>query len=101
MTIKSVGNGQSPYDGIRINREAERPEDGAKSVNNSPLKGDAVSVSEDARLMNVAMDTMRKTPETREDKVARLKAQIQAGTYSPEGKVIAERMVAEELDFWD
>ncbi len=98
MAIKGVGNGQTPYDGIKIQREAERGEDGVRGVKNSAPRRDEVSVSEDARLLNVAMDAMRNTPDTRADKVARLKAMVQGGTYEADATDIARRMVAEDAE---
>lgn len=98
MAIKGLGNGLSTYESIKITREAERHDDAAKGVKNPSTKRDEVSVSEDARLMNVAMETIRNTPETRADKVARLKAMVQGGSYEPNASAIAEKMVDEDLE---
>jgi len=98
MAIKGVGNGQSPYDRIKIQHETERLEENARAAKKSTVQRDEVVVSEDARLMNAAMDAMRNTPETRADKVARLKAMVEAGTYSVSSQDVATRMVAEDQE---
>lgn len=98
MAIKGVGNGQTPYDGIKIQRENERGEDGARGVKNPARGGDEVVLSEDARLMSVARKAIENTPETRADKVARLKAMVQDGTYKADAADIAQRVVAEDLE---
>ncbi|BBD06812.1 flagellar biosynthesis anti-sigma factor FlgM [Desulfovibrio ferrophilus] len=103
MAIKGLGNTNSPYDQINIQKqqEAEAAENGAKGVKNPARSGDNISVSEDARLLSIAMKTANETPDTRTDKVAELKAQVQGGTYSANGRTIAERLVAEELDLFE
>jgi negative regulator of flagellin synthesis FlgM len=98
MTIKGVGNGQSPYGRIKIQQEAERLEENSRAAKKPAVQRDEVVVSEDARLMNAAMDAIRNTPETRADKVARLKAMVQAGSYSVDGQNIAARMLAEDQE---
>lgn len=44
-----------------------------------------------------ALDIARKTPEIREDKVAALKKQIEAGTYKPSSDKIADGMMREAI----
>lgn len=102
MAIKGVGNGNTPYDQLKIQQqqEAEAAENGAKGVKNSAGAGDNISVSEDARLLSIAMKTANETPDTQADKIAELKAQVQSGTYNANGRTIAERLVAEELDLF-
>lgn len=98
MAIKGVGNGQSPYERIKIQHEAERLDEAAKAAKKPTVQRDEVVVSEDARLMNAAMDAIRNTPDVRADKVARLKAMVEAGTYAVNGQDIAARMVAEDQE---
>ncbi len=112
MTINGVRNGQSPYGNIKIQQDAERLDENSRAAKKSTVQRDEVVVSEDARLMNglvskvvppeelmnAAMDAIRNTPETRADKVARLKAMVEAGTYSANGQDIAARMVAEDRE---
>lgn len=102
MAINGVGNGNTPYDQLRVKQqqELEGTDSGARGVNNSTT-GDNISVSEDARLLSIAMKTAQETPDTQTDKVAELKAQVQAGTYNASGRTIAERLVAEELDLFE
>ena len=103
MAIRSVGHGNTPYEQLRVQQQAEveHGERNAKGVKDSAPKGDNVSVSEDARLLGTALKTAQDTPDTRADRVAQLKEQIASGTYDVSGRAIAEKMVSEELDLFD
>ena len=59
--------------------------------------GDRVQISERARLMQAAMEQIQKMPEVDEKKVARIKEQLEAGTYKPDSGTIAENMLRESL----
>jgi negative regulator of flagellin synthesis FlgM len=61
---------------------------------------DRVTLSDSAKLVSVATRTAQETPEVRADKVAELKAQVQAGTYQPDSKKIAEKMLTMESDLF-
>lgn len=61
---------------------------------------DRVTLSDDARLVSVATRTAQEAPETRADKVAALKAQVDAGTYQPDSKKIAEKLLTMESDLF-
>ncbi|WP_461209200.1 flagellar biosynthesis anti-sigma factor FlgM [Desulfocurvus sp. DL9XJH121] len=102
MSINGVGNGKSAYDELRIRQQKELEADGqnAKGVNGSADTGDNISVSEDARLLATAMKAAQEAPDIREDEVARLKEQVDAGTYNANGRTIAEKLIAEELDLF-
>jgi negative regulator of flagellin synthesis FlgM len=58
---------------------------------------DRVEVSEAGRVTQVAADALKNTPPIRAEKVAELKARIQAGTYQVSGEAIAERMLADDV----
>lgn len=64
-------------------------------------KGVDVAVSDKARAraadQKKAMDIAMKTPDVREDRVAALKAQIDAGTYKVDSGKIADGMVREAV----
>ncbi len=102
VSINGVGNGKSAYDELRIRQQKELEADGqnAKGVNGSADTGDNISVSEDARLLATAMKAAQEAPDIREDEVARLKEQVDAGTYNANGRTIAEKLIAEELDLF-
>jgi negative regulator of flagellin synthesis FlgM len=56
-----------------------------------------VKVSSRAEDLAMIQSELANVPEVREDKVAELKAQIEAGTYKPDMNVTAERMLTESL----
>lgn len=58
---------------------------------------DAVTVSGAARLVTVAHEVLATVPDIRADKVEALKTQIDADTYHPDGKVVAEGLIREHL----
>ncbi|KXG78813.1 hypothetical protein AN618_01510 [Fervidicola ferrireducens] len=58
---------------------------------------DGVSLSSDALEIKKALEYASKVSEIRQEKVARLKEQIQKGTYNVEGRLIAEKMVEDYL----
>jgi len=98
MTIKGVDPGNTPYDLLEVQKERDL----AKAVKDSAQSGkDAVSLSPDAKLRAVALAEAKAAPDVREHKVALLKAKVQAGTYEPDSKAIAGKMVAEELEEWE
>jgi flagellar biosynthesis anti-sigma factor FlgM len=60
-----------------------------------------VELSPKAREMNEAhkkaLEIARATPDVREDKVARIKAQVAAGTYQVDGAKVADGMMREAI----
>lgn len=99
MSINGIGPGRTPYEQLKIQQDRER-EELAGGVKNPAQEGDEVSVSGDGRLLATAHDAANEASGMREDKVARLKAMVQNGTYKPDGRLIAEKIVSEELDLW-
>ncbi len=68
-------------------------------VKNSSPKTDSVDFSTDARLLAEANRVAMQGSEgdtSRADKIARLKSQVQSGTYQADEKGIAEGLVREE-----
>lgn len=101
MAIKGIGNGLGAYEQLRIKqqKELEKTEghSGASRAD-STSKSDNINVSEDAKLLSTALDTAKNAPETRAEKVARLKGMVADGTYDVDGRTVAEKMVQEEID---
>lgn len=60
-------------------------------------RGDSVSLSPKARQLQAAREALAAMPEIREEKVAAIRAQIEAGTYEIDGEKIADKMMAEAL----
>lgn len=103
MAIRNVGHGNSAYEQLRIQqqKELERGNHDAKGVKDATPAGDNVSVSEDARLLSIAMKTAQEAPDTRAEEIARLKEQVADGTYNTNGRTIAEKIVADEIDLFE
>ncbi len=98
MPIHGVGN--SPYDTLRVAQQKLQNDDAkAKGTKNSSSSdSDNVSVSEHARLLSTALSTAQKTPDTRADKISKLKQQVQSGQYTPDSHHIAQKMVEADRD---
>ena len=56
-------------------------------------KDDDLAVSAFAREMANISNELAKVPEIREDKVQELKSQIEEGSYKPDLKILAERLI--------
>lgn len=59
--------------------------------------GDSVSLSPQARWLQAAREALADLPEIREERVAAIRAQIEAGAYEVDGEKIADKMIAEGL----
>ncbi|MBI5062163.1 MAG: flagellar biosynthesis anti-sigma factor FlgM [Desulfatitalea sp.] len=60
-------------------------------------QGDRVALSAQARELVAAREAIRQMPEVDAQKVAKVRAQLQAGTYVVDSRKIAAKMVAEAL----
>lgn len=60
---------------------------------NKGKKADQLNISSGARDFQLAMAEVKNKPEIREEKVAEIKKQIEAGTYEVNPKKIAEKMM--------
>jgi len=64
-----------------------------RSTSASPVRApDSVSLSESARALMGAQQTVDQAPDVREDRVAALKAAIADGTYSVDSRQLAQAM---------
>jgi len=73
----------------------------AKTTESKPAgtvaKGDQVELSAKARELQAAQDAIQKMDDVDHEKVARIKAQIKAGTYKVDADKIAGTMIEESL----
>lgn len=60
-------------------------------------KGDQVQLSAKAKELQAAHEAIQKMDDVDHDKVARIKAQIEAGTYKVDANTIAGKMIEESL----
>jgi len=67
-----------------------------KSSKKSPkARADELSLSEDVRELANAIKIASKADDVRIEKVEELKARIKAGTYSVDGKLVADKIIEE------
>jgi negative regulator of flagellin synthesis FlgM len=96
MKITETGN---PARGIvqqqisknKLNRES------AKQAESRGGSGEQVTFSQRAQDIQQVEKAINKLSDIREDKVAQLKSQIEAGTYSVDGEEIATKLIAESI----
>jgi len=69
----------------------------APSKSQAVAMGDRVELSARAKEMQAAQQAVKQMADVDEDKVAKIKAQIQAGTYKVEAELTAARMIEESL----
>lgn len=60
-------------------------------------KGDGVELSREAQEVLTLKERISQAPEVRQERVAALKRQIEAGTYRPAGRDIAAKMLKARL----
>lgn len=79
--------------------------DGNKAVENYSKSAPNTESSEKVNISQRAKDTAKATqiakaaPDVNEEKIAKLKAQIAAGTYNVDADAIADRLVDDHLSF--
>ncbi len=106
MDIKNIFGINQPYGQSRVGRgdsgESSSVSRGktSSSGSTSGSSADRVTLSDGARLVSVATRTAQEAPESRADKVASLKAQVEAGTYQPDSKKIAEKMLTMDSELF-
>ena len=106
MDIKNVFGINQAYGQNRVGRgesgESSSVSRGknAESSRSSGSTADRVTLSGDAILVSVATRSAQEAPESRADRVATLKAQVEAGTYQPDSKKIAEKLLTMESELF-
>ncbi len=89
-------------DGLQCPAPAPEPESPAgrpatsRPPDNLPA-ADAVSVSTESRLLAKGREVIYQAPESRPEKVARLKEAVDAGTYTVDTRQVANRLIAQAL----
>lgn len=56
-------------------------------------KGDQVQLSKEAQIALAMKEKLNQAPEVRAERVAELRRQVEAGTYRPDGRAIAAKML--------
>jgi negative regulator of flagellin synthesis FlgM len=84
--VKNIGKGKA-----RINGSPEEAPKGGG------LTEDKVALSPEAKQIQDVKKRLDSLPDVREDKVAEIKEQIEAGTYTIDGEKIAFKMIRESI----
>ena len=79
---------------VKDNKEIE---DLKKQGSPQTVKEDKVVLSPKAKEVQEATKLIKELPDIREDKVAKLKEQVDQGTYKVDGKKIAFKMLKESI----
>ena len=73
---------------------------GVEKVEQKPApaaKGDSVQISSQAKELQAAREAIQKMEDVDHEKVARIKAQIEAGTYKVDAAKVADKMLEDAL----
>ena len=104
MDIKTILGINQAYGQGRIGRsgtsESSGVTRGGATESEASADTDRVTLSGDAKLVSLAASQAKEAPEVRSERVAALKAQVQSGTYQPDSKKIAEKMLTMESDLF-
>lgn len=103
MDIKTVTGLKSPYgkDKIGGSESAESAAAAKAKAAEAAVSGkDRVTLSDDVKMVAEAAKAAEAAPAVRTDKVASLKAQVDAGTYQPDSKKIAEKLLTMEREIF-
>jgi len=93
--------GKNPYvnlDAYAKNvKDKERIGNQGKKASNQVVEEDKVVLSQEAKKVQEAKKLMESIPDIREEKIAKIKAQIENGTYQVEEKKLAAKIIKESL----
>jgi negative regulator of flagellin synthesis FlgM len=78
-------------------KDKERIDNQGKQAPKQVMEEDRVVLSQEAKKIQEAKKLMDSIPDIREEKVAKIKAQIENGTYQVEEKKLAAKMIKESL----
>lgn len=106
MDIKNILGINQGYGQSRIGRSGSSGETsgvtrGSVAESEGAPETDRVTLSGDARLVALAANQAKESPDVRSDRVAELKARVQSGTYQPDSRKIAEKMLTMESDLFN
>ncbi|HWQ76897.1 MAG TPA: flagellar biosynthesis anti-sigma factor FlgM [Syntrophomonas sp.] len=85
------GNITKLYQSNQTQTETAKKKDGANAV-----EGDSVKLSDQAVKINELMQKTNELPEVREEKIARIKAELNHNTYHVSAQQLAAKMLSAE-----
>ena len=90
-----ISNKVPPIQNTPYTKQAVKTDD---SKPTGPMvKGDQVALSANAKELQAARDAVQKMEDVDHEKVAQIKAQIEAGTYKVDADKLAGKMIEESL----
>jgi len=98
MTINTI----TPFSGYESHRleQLEQKQQDAQKTAVTQENNDRISISDEGRLKANMLKAAQESDEIRTDKVADVKARIEAGEYKVDGKDVAASLLRKELDVW-
>lgn len=99
MTINTI----TPFGGYearRLEQQEQQRLENQKAAVVQESGTDRISISEEGRLKMNMLKAAQENDGVRADKVADVKARIEAGEYKPDSKDIAASLLKQELDIW-
>lgn len=97
MDLTRINGMLTPTERLEKGSTSEARPAGAANVPDS--SGDTVKISDKGKLYAQALRDSQEVEGVRKELVASLKEQIQAGTYAPDARKIAEGLLKSELEF--
>ena len=99
MTINTI----TPFGGYearRLEQQEQQRQENQKTAVVQESGTDRISISEEGRLKMNMLKAALENDGVRADRVADVKARVQAGEYNPDSKDIAASLLKQELDVW-
>ncbi len=99
MTINTI----TPFGGYearRLEQQEQQRQENQKTAVVQESGTDRISISEEGRLKMNMLKAAQENDGVRADKIADVKARIEAGEYNPDSKDIAASLLKQELDVW-
>ena len=99
MTINTI----TPFGGYearRLEQQEQQRQENQKTAVVQESGTDRISISEEGRLKMNMLKSAQENDGVRADKIADVKARIEAGEYNPDSKDIAASLLKQELDVW-
>lgn len=97
MEITGLISGLKGYDRVEKPEPSSRREKGSRSAS-TPVRGDSVNFSSEARLFSSGVSAAQSAPDVRQAKVDELRALVESGQYEPDLQKTAAKLVEEDLD---
>ncbi len=97
MQIKGLLSGLQTYEQSKIDKARDKS---GQAASRGTASSDKVTLSQGARLYKAGMEEALNSDEVRTEKVNEIKAQVENGTYKPDSRKIAEKMINQDLESW-